>query len=141
MNSGFSSSPDLFLFQEKPDLLDEGIDNVLLSDLADYGSSSKKETDVFPPGYTHVGVSGLTRAVNGTAHDGDPHNVLDAPYPFLYLCRDSLNVYFASAAGRATCHGRTDLSQAKTFQDIQGNLDLPHGIGRKRNPHRVANAF
>ena len=96
------------------------------------------EADVAAAGDAEVRVSRLAGPVDGAAEHGDLESLGVGIQPLLDLGGQRLHADVVASAGGARDEDGAPLPQAERLEDLPGDLDLLHGVGRQRHAHRVA---
>src|SRR5690606_31059760 len=89
-------------------------------------------------GEADIGVERLARAVDDATDDRQRHRRGDVGQPLFQHADGADHVEALTGAGRAGDDVHAAVAQAQRLEDVEADLDLLDGIGRKRNPDGVA---
>src|SRR6266540_1051440 len=120
------------------DLVEQLVDEDVGRHLLQHSPVRVDEAGVAPPCDAEVRIARLA----GTVHRATEHRDLEVlrirMEPFFHLLRERLHADVVPPARRARNHDRAPLTEAERLEDLPGDADFLHGIGRQRDAHRVA---
>src|SRR6185503_10208240 len=127
-------------FDPAVDLVKQLVDQDVGRDLLQHPAVRVYEADVPAARNPEVRVTRLARPVHRAAHHRDLERLRVVAQAVLHDDGQALDADVVAPARRARDHHRPALAQPERLQDLPGDLDLLHGVGSERDPHRVADA-